>query len=269
MPSPHFQPRSHPQLFALLHRILQRARLDLPESLGLTISVHGKRYSDGPALLAAWGPGSEIVTAQLSGLGGPLPDALRYEVPVLSVDLWSDDRWPALTLDALTAHSPQDRPTWERIRGTVVVPGLWADDGNVAISSILDRPATASAVGALINYERLIDAAFVTTAAENTAGIEDMLAVLQSRVAIEQAKGAIMGCLGCDAEQAWMTLRQASQEFNIKARVLAIALLEHISGAPAEQPAFAAPIVPDQSTRQAAQLVWATLSRRREPTAQS
>ena len=63
-----------------------------------------------------------------------------------------------------------------------------------------------------------------------------------------------MGCLGCDAEEAWETLRRASQRFNIKVRVLAVALLEHISGAPAEQPAFAAPIVPDQPTRQAAQL---------------
>jgi hypothetical protein len=151
----------------------------------------------------------------------------------------------------------------------VVVPGVWDDDGNVVISSILDRPATAGTVATLINYERLVHAAFVTTAAEDAAGIEDMLAVLQSRGAIEQAKGAIMGCLGCDAEDAWMTLRRASQEFNVKVRVLAIALLEHISGAPAEQPAFGAPIVPDQSTRQAAQLVWAALSRRREPTAQS
>ncbi len=76
-----------------------------------------------------------------------------------------------------------------------------------------------------------------------------MLTVLQSRGAIEQAKGAIMGRLGCDADHAWEVLRRASQDFNVKVRALAVALLEHISGAPAEQPAFGTPIVPDSATR--------------------
>jgi hypothetical protein len=38
-----------------------------------------------------------------------------------------------------------------------------------------------------------------------------------------------------------------------------VALLEHISGAPAEQPATA-PITPDERTREAARLMWAALS---------
>lgn len=83
--------------------------------------------------------------------------------------------------------------------------------------------------------------------------------MLQSRGAIEQAKGALMGRVGCDADQAWEVLRRASQDFNVKVRALAVALVEHISGAPAEQPAFATPIVPDQQTRQAAQKMWAAL----------
>jgi hypothetical protein len=48
-------------------------------------------------------------------------------------------------------------------------------------------------------------------------------------------------------------------------RVLAVALLEHISGAPAEQPAFGTPIVPDQQTRQAAKMTWAALTTPRRP----
>ena len=259
MPTPRFQPRKHPELFALLHRILERARCDIPDAIGLTITVHGKRFSGGPIVLAAWGEGSEIVSAQLSGLGGPLPDALVHEVPVLSLDLWADERWPALTLPAMTKRSPLDEATWTKVCGAASVPGLWEDDGNVVISALLRTPATAATIAGLINYERLINAAFITTAAENSAGIEDMLMVLQSRGAIEQAKGAIMGRLGCDAEDAWGTLRQASQESNVKVRALAIALLEHISGAPAEQPAFGAPIIPDRQTRDAAQLLWISL----------
>jgi hypothetical protein len=260
MPAPPFQTRPHPELSALLNRILNRVRRDLPEAIGLTISVHGKRFSDGPVVVAAWGVGSVVVGAQLSGLGGPLPDALSHEVPVLSLDLWTDERWPGLTLEAMTTLAPADRETWERVRGAASVPGFWENDGNIVISSLLNQPATAATVATLINYERLVNAAFVTTAAENAAGIEDMLTVLQSRGAIEQAKGAIMGCLGCDADQAWEVLRRASQDFNVKVRELVIALLEHISGAPAEQPAFGSPIIPDENTHRAARLMWTALS---------
>src|SRR6185312_2510262 len=259
MPAPKFEPRKHPELFALLHRILERAHRDVPEAIGLTVTIHGRRFSDGPLVAASRGEGSEIVAAQLSGLGGPLPDALRHEVPVLSLDLWADERWPDLTAEAMAARAPQDRATWDQIRGAASVPGIWQDDGNIVVSCILDQPANATTVATLINYERLVNAAFVTTAAENAAGIEDMLTVLQSRGAIEQAKGAVMGCLGCDADTAWEVLRRASQQHNVKVRALAIAVLEHISGAPAEQPAFGAPIVPDQRTRDAAKKVWAGL----------
>ncbi len=139
------------------------------------------------------------------------------------------------------------------------MPGLWEDDGNIVISCLLSQPATAATVAALINYERLVNAAFVANAAENAAGIEDMLAVLQSRGSIEQAKGALMGRVGCGADEAWEVLRRASQDFNVKVRVLAVALVEHISGSPAEQPAFGMPIVPDEQTRLAAQKLWAAL----------
>ncbi len=260
MPIFHFQPRKNPQLVALLRRILDRVRSDVPEAIGLMISVHGRRYSDKPVVAAAWGVGSDIVIAQLSGLGGPLPDALCHEIPVLSLDLWTDDRWPDLTLEAMAARAPQDRKVWEQVCGAACVPGVWEDDGNIVISCLLNKPATAASVATLIKYERLVNAAFVTSAAENAAGIEDMLAVLQSRGAIEQAKGAIMGHLGCDAEHAWGTLRQASQDFNVKVRALAVALIEHISGAPAEQPAFGTPVVPDEQTREAADKLWSMLS---------
>ncbi|MFZ0834565.1 MAG: ANTAR domain-containing protein [Mycobacterium sp.] len=259
MPASRFQPRPHPQLIALLQRILERAQLDVPEAVGLAVTVHGKRYSHEPMIAASRGAGSDIVGVQLSGLGGPLPDALGHEVPVLSLDLWTDDRWPGLTLDAVSRRAPQDRETWEAVRGAAAVPGLWEDDGNIVISCLLSRPATAADVAQLINYERLVNAAFVANAAESADGIEDMLGVLQSRGAIEQAKGAMMGRIGCDADQAWTVLRRASQDFNVKIRELAVALIEHISAAPAEQPVFGTPIVPDQQSRLAAQKLWAAL----------
>ena len=113
MSAPHFQPRKNQQLFALLERILERVHRDVPDAIGLTISMHGKRYNDGPVVAAEWGAGSDIVVAQLSDLGGPLPDALRHEVPVLSLELWTDDRWPDLTLESVTRRAPK-RSAWSR-----------------------------------------------------------------------------------------------------------------------------------------------------------
>ena len=74
-----------------------------------------------------------------------------------------------------------------------------------------------------------------------------------------------MGRLMCDADTAWATLRRASHESNVKLRSLAVALVEHISGAPAEQPAAGAPIVPTDQARQAAGLLWAVLTHESTP----
>lgn len=250
MPAPAFHPRERTAQSELFDRILERIRHDLPEALGLAISVHGKQ--DGHSLLASWGIGGDIVEAQLTGTGGPVVDAFEHQVPVLSPQLWDDDRWPALTA--------QSGEFWSQVRGTVAVPGIWQADTTVVLSAALSVPASASTVITLIGYEQLISAAMVTSEAQDSTRIADMMAVLQSRGAIEQAKGAIMGLLRCDADTAWTTLRRASHESNVKLRVLAVAFVEYLGRAPAEQPATGAPIVADDEARRAAEMLWVVLS---------
>jgi hypothetical protein len=160
----------------------------------------------------------------------------------------------------MNARAPQHESIWEQVHGAAAVPGVWADDATVVVCCTLSQSAGAATVASLINYEQLISAALITTAAENASAIADIITVLQSRGAIEQAKGALMGLVHCDADHAWRMLRRASQEFNVKLRELAVALLEHISGAPAEQPDTGTPITPDARTREAARLMWAALS---------
>ena len=104
MAPPHFQPRQHPQLVALMYRILERMQSDLLDALGLTITVHDKRHDERPSVIAALGVGADLVGAQLSGIGGPVPDALAHQVPVLSLDLWTDDRWPDLATRCTGRH---------------------------------------------------------------------------------------------------------------------------------------------------------------------
>jgi hypothetical protein len=260
MAPPHFQPGQHPQLVALMHRILERMQSDLLDALGMTITVHDKRHDEQPSVLAALGIGADLTEAQLSGIGGPIPDALEHQVPVLSLDLWTDERWPDLTLATMNNLAPQHESDWGQVHGAAAVPGVWADDATVVVSCTLSQPATAATVAGLITYEQLVSAALITTAAQNASAIADIITVLQSRGAIEQAKGALMGLLRCDPEHAWRMLRRGSQEFNVKLRELAVALVEHISGAPAEQPDTGTPITPDQRTREAARLMWAALS---------
>jgi len=243
----------------LFGRILERVQRDLPSAIGLTVLVHGKGHQ-APAILAARGVGREFVDAQLGGAGGPVADAIEHQVPVLSPDLRSDDRWPALTPDHLQRTHPGPGESWGRARGAAAVPGVWHGDETVVLCCLLGDPADADTIITLAGYEQLIAAAMMTAAAQDTTQITDMLAVLQSRGAIEQAKGVIMGLLGCDAGTAWATLRQASHESNIKLRVLAVALVEHIGGQPAEQPAVGAPIIPDEAARRAAALLWAVLT---------
>ena len=263
MPAPLFQPRDKtaesPAPAELFDRILERVQRDLPSAVGLAVSVHG-RHRDVPEILAARGVGREFVDCQLGGLGGPVADALEHQVPVLSPDLRSDDRWPALTPDSLRRMQPDPGELWSRACGAAAVPGVWHGGETVVLSCLLDTPASADTVITLAGYEQLIAAAMMTAAAQDTGQIADMLAVLQSRGAIEQAKGVIMGLLQCDAGTAWATLRRASHESNIKLRVLSVALVEHIGGEPAEQPAVGAPIIPDAAARRAAGLLWAVLT---------
>lgn len=250
MPTPSFHPRAQSAQSELFDRILERVQHDLPDALGLAISVHDK--SDGHCLLATHGIGGDVVEAQLAGACGPVVDAVEHQVPVLSPQLWDDDRWPALTGRSGTV--------WPQVRGAVAVPGVWQADTTVVVSAVLSVPATAATVITLIGYEQLITAAMVAAEAREGTRIADMMAVLQSRGAIEQAKGAIMGLLRCDADTAWTTLRRASHESNVKLRVLAVAFVEHLGGAPAEQPAVGAPIVPDEEARRAARMLWAVLA---------
>ncbi|KUI44656.1 antitermination regulator [Mycobacterium sp. GA-1199] len=260
MPAPSFQPRQHPELITLLHRILQRLQADLTNTLGVAVTVQDKRFNEDVSALATLGVEGEMIAVQLSGLGGPVADALTHQVPVLSLDLWTDDRWPELTFDAASEQANGITAELKAVHGAAAVPGFWREDAAIVLSCTLTEPASAITVTTLIAYEQLVSAALVTTAAQNEAAFEDLLAALQSRGAIEQAKGALMGLVGCDAEQAWSMLRRASQEFNVKLRELAVALLEHISGRPAQQPGVAEPIAPQQSARDAARLLWTAMA---------
>ena len=181
MPIPNFQPREKGSDSELLARILERVQRDLPDALGLAITVHERGHDHDATVVAARGLGREIVQAQLDGLGGPVIDAVTYQIPVLSPDLWSDDRWPDLTLDAVTTRHPEHSTAWRQVGGSVAVPGVWEADATVVLSCTMDRPATAATVTTLVGYEQLIFAAMLTSGAQDGTAVADMMAVPRTR----------------------------------------------------------------------------------------
>jgi hypothetical protein len=251
-----------PALTELLQRILERIREDIPGVLGLAVAVQDTTVAAAqPVVLAQLGAEAHLIAAQ-TALGGPVPDALSHQLPVISLALWADDRWPRLTCAAVTELAPDHEHTWTEIGGVAAVPDAWGDVA-VVLTCTLRGQAGARTVATLMNYEQLVSAALVTVSLNSQDSDTDMagvLAVLQSRSAIEQAKGMVMGRLGCDADRAWVALRDASQRDNVKLRALAVALVEHVGGAPAEQQGSATPIAVDERARRTAKELWSRLT---------
>lgn len=91
--------------------------------------------------------------------------------------------------------------------------------------------------------------------------MNQMLDLLQSRAALEEAKGIVIALRRCEPEEAWTTLRRASQESNVKVRELAVALVELLAGAPAPQPDGERTIRPGAAAREAAERLLRVLER--------
>ena len=245
---------------ALLEELLERVAADVPGALGAAVSVH---HRGGPLQVAAThGLSAAFVPAQLNGFGGPVAAAGSTGEPVVTADVFTDERWPSLTLSGLIEYHPAMAADWRRVRGVAALPAAWDAEGNLVLSVTLDRPATQETVNVLRRHERLAAMALVVAEAARPDRTEQMLDLLQSRAALEEAKGIVIALRRCDSEEAWATLRRASQEFNVKVRELAVALVELLAGAPAPQPQGERAIRPGPAARRAARQVLSALESR-------
>jgi hypothetical protein len=244
-------------LATLLAHILDQVAAELPGAMGISITV---QHQDGQLeILATTGVDALLTSAQVDQLGGPVLDAAEHDEPVLTVDLWADPRWPGLTVDEMTQRAPAAAEALPAVRGAAALSTAW-DRGTLVLSCTLDHAADLATLAVLDRYEPLVSAALLVAIAGTEEGTRRMLTLTQSRAAIEQAKGAVMGLRRCDAADAWAALRRASQEFNVKVRELAVALVEYLGDAPAEQPEDGPTIRPEATARRAARQVWQALS---------
>jgi hypothetical protein len=251
----------------LLGGVLAGVRRDVPGSIGTAVSAAHPAQERGAGqlqVLAASGVGHVLPPITTGHLWGPSLLAAAGEEPIVTADLWHDPRWPHLTLDAVRTQVPEQQvAVVSQVRGVAAVPGMWDDEGVVTLSVYLDRPADHGTLAVLSRHERLVTSAITiadiaTRSAEDSDHVLDMLA---SRAAIEQAKGSIMALRRCDADEAWAVLRQASQQFNVKLRELAVAIVEHVGQAPAQQPDDTArQILPGSAARRAAETILQALA---------
>lgn len=253
-------------LATLLDGVLIGVQRAVAGQVGTAVSIaHAARERGAGRLqvLAATGVGQVLTPITTGHLWGPSLLVATDEEPIVTADLWQDPRWPHLSLDAVRAQLPErHHGAVARVRGVAAVPGVWDDQGVVVLSVYLDRPADDATVAVLARHERLVASA-ITIAEIATRSVEDadrVLDALASRAVIEQAKGAFMTLRRCDAVEAWAMLRRASQEFNIKLRELALALVEHIGQAPADQSERSYRVVTaGPAARRAAALIWQAL----------
>jgi hypothetical protein len=249
----------------LLQRLLHHVLDSFPGSVGVGLSVVD---STGPHSVSAVGVAAVLDPQQWACGSGPLVDALgNQELPggttlvLPDGDGFAPDRWPALA----QARRDDDTP-WPG--GAVICAGEWGNDLPVIVSFYADAPAGAEVAEQLDRFEGLLAQALavVEYCAGEEVRTEQMVQMVQYRRVIEQAKGLVMGATGADAAAAFTTLARASQHFNIRLRNLAIALVEHVGGSPAEGPEDPEQVVvPSSTDRRTAVQVWAALTRTLPP----
>ncbi|WP_372672542.1 ANTAR domain-containing protein [Amycolatopsis kentuckyensis] len=236
----------------LLGALLERITGELPGCLGagLTVAQGGRP----PRVLAAAGVAADLLPVSLAQ-GGPVAVAAAGGEPVTTDDLFADGRWPGLS----GAVAATGRPELGAIRGAAALPGLWEDTSAFVLSAVFDRPLDAAVLSVLRRYEKLTETTLVVAQAATAGDPDQTLDLLASRAAIEQAKGVVMAVRRCAPDEAWQTLRRASQEFNVKVRELAVALVEHVGG-PAPGPEGAPEIRPGAPARHAAERLWSAFT---------
>jgi hypothetical protein len=233
--SPEWKP-----LITLLEDVLGRLFADLsaqrPIGASIAAGHHRPGVDHGLVRLASVGEGAELVDAQIEQSTGPLINAVEADRPVTTPDLWQDSRWPGLTRQAVVGRFPHRGDTWSRLRGYAAVCSGWDGGGVLVVSCCLGQAADDTTLAHLHRYEGLAAAALAVVHAATADGPAHVLTMLRTRAVIEQAKGAIIAATHCDADSAWRTLCIVSQHLNVKLRDLAIALIEYLGRAPAEQP---------------------------------
>ena len=150
-----------------------------------------------------------------------------------------------------------DGVTW-----VTAVPGSWTQQGPSVLSVYTDHEPKDDDLRLIDQVEPLLATAtaVIEFCADEMLRADQMVEMVQNRRLIEQAKGLVMGRVGCDAGAAFRTLVRTSQHFNVKLRDISAALVEVVGGAPVgDQEPDTSPTTVTPAARQAAHATWRAL----------
>jgi len=149
---------------------------------------------------------------------GPCLAAVRERGPV-RIDTASDSRWPRFNEASLAAG----------VVAVLSVP-LGNEESVLGALNLYSRTGgydeDAGRVAGLFADQIGVAAATATVYAEAYELAQQLQQAMESRAVIEQAKGILMQSQGCDAEEAFDILRQASQHQNRKLRAIAAEIVD-------------------------------------------
>nr|WP_239520400.1 GAF and ANTAR domain-containing protein [Blastococcus saxobsidens] len=154
---------------------------------------------------------------------GPCIDAGRGGVVLRIDDTLTEERWPA--------YMARVRETG--VRSSLSVPLPYQGSSIGALNVYSTKPAAFAGPGSLTAGLGVAETIAVAIAnADAHAQLADqarnMRIAMESRAVIEQAKGVLMAQRHCTPEQAFETLRQASQRYNRKLRDIATGIVEGV-----------------------------------------
>lgn len=186
----------------------------------LTISVGPPEEPD--ALASTSRVAQELDGAQIVHSQGPCVAAYATQGIVVSPDLVTDPRWPALhrdVPDSVGAVLAVPLQTGDRLVGALNVYG----HAGTPIEELTQPAELLGATLAAVLYEFGLKNELRDMAT-------DMERALTSRAVIDQAKGIVMADRGCTADEAFRFLVELSSTQQVKLREVARALVERRGG---------------------------------------
>lgn len=202
-----------------LHQVSELALKALPQGqhVGITLLVEGKLKTS----VFTHPEVAEIDRAQYRTGEGPCIDAYRDVEPHRIASTLQPGRWQAFR-DSAAQHG---------VRSTLSLPLITHDGAIGALNMYAPTEEAFSERDVEIGMLFATQAAFLLANAQaywdaRTLS-ENLEQAMQSRAAIEQAKGIIMSSMGCGPDEAMEMLIRQSQEQNIKLRDLAVELVQN------------------------------------------
>jgi GAF domain-containing protein len=209
---------AEPDLDSALALVVRTSRQTVPGCHGVSLTLREKGI---PTAFAADDPWAEdLDRLQVVEQEGPCLDCTRESSVMRVRDLRVDGRFPSYGPKAA------DRGALSAVSFPLSADGVTAGALNLYSRDVDSFGTEAVALGTLLAAH----ASLALQAASAYFAERDLAARLRealvSRAVIEQAKGLLMGQLGCDADTAFRRLVERSQATNTKVRDVAQALVD-------------------------------------------